>query len=129
LATIHTARNTIVSLLYARDLGSDDLMSLKEDLLEEQKIRNRQKVFVDEVFDGILNNIETLDSIIESNLKDIKINEIGIIEKAVLRLSIYEILFTKVDKAIAINEAIELIRDFGIDEASRFINGLLDHLK
>jgi hypothetical protein len=48
--------------------------------------------------------------------------------KAILRLSIYEIVFSKLDKAIVINEAIELAKKLASDNAPKFINGLLDSL-
>ncbi len=129
MATIHVARETLVSLLYAVELGTDDLSSLTDELLAEHKIRNKQKKFVEDILSGVTENIEFLDSMIASSSTDRSLKDIGILEKIILRIAIYEIYFTKVDKPVVINEAIELTRDFGINEASKFINGVLDNIK
>jgi len=126
MATIHQARNSIVALLYAYDLGTDQLESLKEEHLEDKKIRNKQKIFADELFDGVMKNLEYIDKTILEHLKGRELSELGKIEKAVLRVAVYEMKFTSTDKAILINEALELVKDFGIEEATKFINGVLD---
>ena len=128
MATIHQARNSVVSLLYAYDLGSDQIESLKEEYLDEKKIRHKQKIFADETFSGVLKNIEYVDKTILEHLKGRSLDELGKIEKAVLRVAVYEMKFTSTDKAILINEALELVKDFGIEEATKFINGVLDSL-
>jgi len=128
MATIHQARNSVASLLYAYDLGSDDIQSLKDEYLDEKKIRHKQKIFADSLFDGIIKHIEYIDASILENLQGRTFNELGKIEKAVLRVGVYEIKFTSTDKAIVINEALELMKDFGMEEAIKFINGVLDSL-
>jgi N utilization substance protein B len=52
--------------------------------------------------------------------------DIGSVEKSILRLAIYEILFEDLQKAIVINEAIELSKKLASDGAPKFVNGLLD---
>jgi len=128
MATIHQARNSVVSILYAYDLGSDDIQSLKDEYFDEKKIRHKQKVFADSLFNGILKNLTYIDTSLLENLKGRTFDELGKIEKAVLRVGFYEIKFTSTDKAIVINEALELMKDFGIEEAIKFINGVLDSL-
>ena len=55
-------------------------------------------------------------------------SEIGNIERAILRLGAYEILYSKIDNAVAINEAIELSKKLCSDTSPRFINGVLDSI-
>jgi len=128
MATIHQARNSVVSLIYAYDLGTDDIQVLKEEFFDEKKIRNKQKIFADSLFNGILKNLDYIDKSILENSKGRTFAELGKIEKAVLRVGVYEIKFTSTDKAIVINEALELMKDFGIEEAIKFINAVLDSL-
>ena len=78
---------------------------------------------------GTITNLSTIDKQIEEHLKKRDIQDVGCVEKAILRLSIYEILFSTLDKPVAINEAIELAKKLASDNAPKFINGVLDSIK
>jgi N utilization substance protein B len=54
------------------------------------------------------------------------LNDIGSVEKSILRLAVYEIVFADLPKAVVINEAIELSKRLASDGAPKFVNGLLD---
>ena len=73
--------------------------------------------------------MEYIDETITKYLKDRTFEEIGDIEKAVLRVGVYEIKFTSTDKPIIINEAIEILKDFGIESGTKFVNGILDKVE
>ena len=128
MATRHQVRQAVVSLLYAREMGSCG-EEFVEEFLEEKKIRNDQRSLALSLFHGILEHAEELDGLLNARLKEWKINEIGSIERAVLRLGAYEMKFTPTDKAVIINEGIELGKELGGDSAPKFINGVLDALK
>ena len=128
MATRHQVRQAVVSLLYAREMGSCN-EEFVEEFLEEKKIRNDQRSLALSLFHGILEHVEGLDALLNARLKEWKINEIGSIERAVLRLGAYEMKFTTTDKAVIINEGIELGKELGGDSAPKFINGVLDALK
>ena len=125
MATRHQVRQAVVSLLYARDInGEND--EFKDEFLESKKIRNKQKIFTEELINGILSNLNTLDDALNEHLNEYKMNEIGEVERAILRLGAYEIKFSDIDKAVAINEAIELAKEMGSDASPKFVNGVLD---
>ena len=128
MATRHQVRQAVVSLLYAREMGSCG-EEFVEEFLEEKKIRNDQRSLALSLFHGILEHADELDGLLNARLKEWKINEIGSIERAVLRLGAYEMKFTTTDKAVIINEGIELGKELGGDSAPKFINGVLDALK
>ena len=128
MATRTQARESAVGLLYAYDLGNSEISKFSDIVLEDKKIRNKQKEFALGLFEGTMQNLESIDNILSNNLKQRDINEVGKVEKAILRLSIYEISFNKLDKAIVINEAIELSKRLASDNAPKFINGLLDSI-
>ena len=128
MATRHQVRQAVVSLLYAREMGSCG-EEFVEEFLEEKKIRNDQRSLALSLFHGILEHADELDTLLNARLKEWKINEIGSIERAVLRLGAYEMKFTTTDKAVIINEGIELGKELGGDSAPKFINGVLDALK
>ena len=128
MATRHQVRQAVVSLLYAGEMGSCN-EEFVEEFLEEKKIRNDQRSLALSLFHGILEHADELDGLLNARLKEWKINEIGSIERAVLRLGAYEMKFTPTDKAVIINEGIELGKELGGDSAPKFINGVLDALK
>jgi len=128
MATRHQARTAVVGLLYAFDLGNEDIAKFSDEILEEGKIRNKQREFSHSLFSGTVENLEMLDKEIQANLTDWDYDGIGKVEKAILRLGAYEILVAKTDKAIIINEAVELAKKLADDKAPKFINAVLDAL-
>ena len=128
MATRTQARESVVGLLYAYDLGNTEIAKFSDIVLEDKKIRNKQKDFAISLFEGTIENLFDIDKNLSEHLQQRDIKEVGAVEKAILRLSIYEIVFTKLDKAIVINEAIELAKKLASDNAPKFINGLLDSI-
>jgi len=129
MATRHQARTAVVGLLYAYDLGNENIARFSDDILEEGKIRNKQKEFSETLFEGTIENLEMIDTQIKEHLKDWDYDAIGKVEKAIMRLGAYEILVDKTDKAIIINEAVELAKTLADEKSPQFINGVLDALE
>ncbi len=128
MATRHQARTAVVGLLYAYDLGNENIAKFSDEILEEGKIRNKQKEFSYALFQGTIDNLEMLDAKINEHLDDWDYDGIGKVEKAIMRLGAYEILVAKTDKAIIINEAVELAKALADEKSPQFINGVLDSL-
>ncbi len=126
MATRHHARMAVVSLLYAYDLGNGNIVEHTNEILEEKKIRNKQKDFALGLYNGVLENIEACDASIIKHLKDWDFERLGSIERATLRLASYEILFGDLDFAVVINEAVEITKTFATEQSPKFINGVLD---
>ena len=126
MATRHQARAAVVGLLYAYDLGNTEIAKFAEEILEDKKIRNKQREFSNKLFLGTIEHLDEIDSEIKKHLKGWDFDELGRIEKAILRLGAYEILIDKNDQAVVINEAIELAKELADDKSPQFINGVLD---
>ncbi|MFT5659465.1 MAG: N utilization substance protein B [Sulfurimonas sp.] len=126
MATRHHARMAVVSLLYAYDLGNGNIAEHTAEILEEKKIRNKQKDFALALYEGVMENIETCDAAIIKHLKEWDFERLGTIERATLRLASYEIIFGELDSAVVINEAVEITKAFGTEQSPKFINGVLD---
>ncbi len=129
MATRAQAREAVVALLYAYDLGNQEISDFCDDILEEKKIRNKQKEFALALFNGAKSKLEELDEQIKKHLNKRGLDDIGHIEKAILRLAIFEIKFSELDKPVVINEAIELAKKLASDNAPKFINAILDNIK
>lgn len=126
MATRHHARMAVVSLLYAYDLGNGNIAEHTDEILEEKKIRNKQKDFALTLYEGVMSEIEACDKAIVEHLKEWDFERLGAIERATLRLAAYEILFSELDNAVIINEAVEITKAFGTEQSPKFINGVLD---
>lgn len=126
MATRHQARMAVVSLLYAYDLGNQSIADHSDEIMEEKKIRNKQRDFAMDLFRGVVEHLEAIDVAVEKHLKDWDFDRLGSIERATLRLGAYEIMFGELDTPVIINEAIEVTKAFGSEQSPKFINGVLD---
>lgn len=90
--------------------------------------RNRQaNSFAWELICGVVENMQDLDQIIRRFSQNWRLDRIAPMELAVLRLSLYEMLYRHdIPLKVAINEGIELSKKFGDDKSGRFVNGILD---
>lgn len=126
MATRHQARESIITLLYAEDIGNAGIEKFIDELFEEKKIRNQQKEFALGLYHGVKEHLNGIDEAINLHLKEWNLSEIGTLERAILRLGAYEILFSELDNAVVINEAIELAKKLCNETSPKFINGVLD---
>ncbi len=82
--------------------------------------------FIDAIVFGIEENADKIDAILRPAAPDWPIEQISLVDLVILRMGIYELLFTsEVPPKVAINEAVELAKAFGGENSSRFVNGVL----
>jgi N utilization substance protein B len=82
--------------------------------------------FIKDLAEGTLKNEKKIDAMIVPAAPEWPIDQIAKMDKAILRMSIYELLIKKdVPPKVAINEAVELAKEFGGDNSSKFVNGVL----
>ena len=81
--------------------------------------------FSKELVKGVLQNKAELDPLIEKFAPAFPLEQMSVIDRNILRLAIFEILFNKTPIKVAINEAVELAKEFGGNSSPRFINGVL----
>lgn len=120
------SREIAMKLLYQLDIQKCDREEQIEQCFIENNIDENDKVYINEVIDGVNVNILYLDKIIEKYSKGWKISRISKVDLAILRLSIYEVSFrTDIPVGVSINEAVELAKKFSGEESSAFVNGIL----
>jgi len=84
------------------------------------------KNFAEELVAGVLSHKEQIDKTIENTAPAFPLDQLAVIDRNILRLAIYEILIdNRVPMRAAINEAVELAKDFGGEKSPRFVNGVL----
>lgn len=128
MATRRQVREAVVSILYSFDLGNEAVNKSAEIIFEDKKIRNAQKTYGQELLQGVLDSLESVDKIVLVALKERDMGDIGSIEKAVLRLGAYEIIHNLADRAVIINEAVEIAKLLGAENSAKFVNGVLDSI-
>ena len=94
--------------------------------LEEHKIINTD--FLKELVEGVLNNINDIDYNISKYLENWTIDRLGLTDQAIIRISVYELLYTNTPNLVCINEAIELSKKYSDEKVSKMINGVLDKI-
>lgn len=77
---------------------------------------------------GVFDQLPTLDEEIGKTSSNWSFERISIVDRTILRLALFELLFTDTPPKVILNEAIELAKTFGSDQSSKFVNGILDTL-
>ncbi|KKB72694.1 MULTISPECIES: transcription antitermination factor NusB [Bacillus] len=86
--------------------------------------------FFEQLVYGVLENKEKIDEMITRHLVNWKLDRLANVDRAILRLSAYEMAFVDdIPASVSMNEAIELAKQFGDDKSAKFINGVLSNIK
>lgn len=120
------ARTAALQTLYEVDTTGHDADETLERNAISLHLTDESQAFASELVRGVLARLEVIDAKIASVASDWPISQMARIDKNILRLAIYEILYNNsVPAKAAINEAVELAKTFGSDTSSRFVNGVL----
>jgi len=123
------ARNVALQALYELDCTDHTVADVMEGRLETDPLPVDLQEFAFQLVNGVLQYRERLDVVIQQYATEWPLTQMAIVDRNILRIAIYEFaIFTETPVKVAINEAIELAKDFGSDSASRFINGVLGSL-
>lgn len=123
----HKAREYSLQGLYMYEVSKTSIENIIEFEWLDGNITDESKRFAVELIEGVISNIEKLDSMIRIYSKNWKFERLSIIDKSILRLAIFEMIFKKdIPAVVTINECIELGKTFGGENSGQFINGILD---
>lgn len=122
------AREKIMIILYQIDFYLKDNISFDVDSVINENLEIHNK-YVDDVVNGVLENLEALDTTISKYLGNWDLDRLGKTDKAILRLATYEMLYYDTPKVVAINEAVELAKKYSDDKIVKLINAVLDKIR
>ena len=118
----HELREAVFKILFQVENTELDYKELLE--LEQEEIVNSS--YVNTTLTEIIDKLEEIDNIISNNLKDWKLDRLSKMDRQILRISAYEILYSDIPYKVYINEAVELSKKYSEkDESYKFINGVL----
>ncbi|MDD5455493.1 MAG: transcription antitermination factor NusB [Candidatus Margulisbacteria bacterium] len=120
-----TARKLAMQALYQYQVQKANQEEILDYTLTKDQYIEETRSFAAEIFNGCIDNMNMLDKLIADYAIDWKLDRIALIDKAILRVAIWEMLFTDTSIKVIISEAIELIRKYSVYEAIKFINGVL----
>lgn len=126
------ARIYAMFALYSYDVNKENskIYDIKDFDFKEMNMNENASAFAHEILEGTIKNIKTVDAIIEKYSEHWDIKRIQYVDKAIIRISIYSLLFQKsVPKSVVIDEAIEIAKIFSGKDSYKFINGILDSIK
>jgi N utilization substance protein B len=120
------ARIAALQVLYELDCTRHKIEETSARSRARETLTQEALDFSDELVRGVLHHKSELDALIRKSASAFPLEQMSIIDKSILRLAIFEILFSdKTPLKVAINEAIELAKHFGSDSSPRLINGVL----
>lgn len=131
------SREVAMQTLFQLDIKKESIENetLKRDALavaenEGEALSEEEKSYAEELITGVKDNYTKINADISSLAKDWKLERLGNIERNLLRIAVYEMVYGKenISPKIAINEAIELAKIYCTDASPRFINGVLGTL-
>ena len=118
----HELREAVFKILFQIENTELDYKELLE--LEQEEIANSS--YVNNTLTEIIDKLEEIDNIISNNLKDWKLERLSKMDRQILRISAYEILYSDIPYKVSVNEAVELSKKYSEkDESYKFINGVL----
>ena len=125
--TRHECREAVFSLIFEaefnREKTADEIIA---DAVEIRGLKNEK--YIIETFRGVMANIPEIDETISTYAENWKISRMSKASRSILRLAVYEMMFTEVPPKAVINEAVEIAKDYDDKAASGFINGILNKI-
>lgn len=131
MANRHLARTVAMQSLFAWDFNNKegDLKAIVTENISQQTQKLEDADFVFSLVNGVVENLPEIDKIITETAPEWPIDQTTVVDRNVLRLGIYELMFLKeVPPKVAINEAVELGKAFGGESSGKFVNGVLGTL-
>jgi transcription antitermination factor NusB len=123
------ARELTIQILFAMEFSSLDQDEIVELVCKNFDSSRSARTFSEELVRGVRENMKHLDKVIRRSSKNWRIERMSIVDRSILRLAAYEMLYRKeIPYKVSIDEAVELGKRYGTEESGSFINGVLDNI-
>jgi len=123
------SREVALQLLYEVDLNPQRSAEGSSQFLNERLRHDEELIrFAGQLIDGVKSHSDHLDQLITDHTDNWALTRIAAIERNILRLGAYELIYTDTPGSVVINEAVELSKRFGGKHSAGFVNGILDRI-
>jgi len=132
----HRSRELAVQMSYQWELDAasmTDPKAIDRFWSEQARSNDENREFFERLIRGVATHFPQIDAILEKKLENWKLERVEKVDLALLRVAIFELLYYKgpdpADKAVVINEALEIAKKFGNPKSASFVNGILDKVE
>lgn len=127
MLTRSEARFKTMTILYQISLyNKNKILYEVEDIIKDQL--DKENKFINSLVYGVLENISDIDEVANKYLDSWNIDRLGLTDQAILRIGIFELIYTTTPDKVCIDEAIELSKKYSDEKVSKMINGVLDKI-
>jgi transcription antitermination protein NusB len=124
----HKARQYALQMLFQWEIGRQEPKRLEDGFWRMAQAEKNTRAFANELFEGVAAGAAELDALIVAHAENWRLERMALIDRAILRLAAYELRAAKTPAKVVLNEALELAKTFSSEDATAFINGILDSL-
>ena len=122
-------REFALQILYQLEMSQEEPKRVYANFWQSQPASEDIVAFTTHIVDGTYRNLKEIDALIEKHATHWKLSRMNSVDRNILRLSVYELLYCHdIPSSVTINEAVEIAKKFGTEESSSFVNGFLDHI-
>lgn len=123
------AREYALKILYQIDITKEDYRDCLQNFWSNYHTEKSIKDFTTSLIEGVIEKFSQLDEIITSCATNWQIERMAVVDRNILRLSTYELLFLKdIPPKVSINEAVDIAKKYGDVDSGKFVNGILDKI-
>lgn len=120
------SRELALQMLFAGEFDQKDIRNAGLMVIQTSDADLESKEFAKELYLGVLLHLDELDDTISKFLENWKLDRLFVIDRSILRLSLYELKFVPdTPSSVVIDQAVRMAKKFGNDDSSKFINGIL----
>ncbi|HKV61052.1 MAG TPA: transcription antitermination factor NusB [Candidatus Acidoferrum sp.] len=120
------SREFAMQMLFQWDMSQQDFTKLESKFWKSAKAADKTRAFANKLFEGAAKDVAILDALIVGHSDNWRFERLSAIDRAILRLAIYEISSSDTPPKVVLNEAVDLAKKFSSEEAGGFVNGILD---
>ena len=120
------SREFAMQMIFQWDMSQQNPIKLEATFWKSAKAADSTRVFANRLLEGTTKELAVLDALITRLAENWKFERLSAIDRAILRLGIYELRFTDTPHKVVMNECVELAKKFSSEDAASFVNGILD---
>jgi transcription antitermination protein NusB len=118
-----------MQMLFQWDMSQQDFAKLEVKFWKSAKAADKTRDFANELFEGTAKEVAVLDALIVGHSDNWRFERMAAIDRAILRLAIYEMQQAQTPAKVVLNEAVDLAKKFSSEESGGFVNGILDSVR
>jgi len=115
-----------MQMLFQWDMSEQEPAKLEAKFWRAAKATEPTRAFANRLFEGATKDTTAIDELIVRQAENWRLERLAVIDRAILRLAIYELRTTDTPPKVILNEAVELAKKFSSEDSGSFVNGILD---